>query len=61
MGQFKHSKVDQSIGGAMAHEVIGHARDFALTGETTEPSAVTAENLYHDAAGELSRDTYYQH
>jgi RHS repeat-associated protein len=61
MGQFKYTKVRHSIGGAMAHEVIGHARDFALTGETSEDSAVAAENLYHDAEGELSRDTYYRH
>jgi RHS repeat-associated protein len=48
-----------SLAGHTAHETLGHGTDCVTNGRYyDEYSALDGENLYHKAAGELSRDVY---
>ena len=57
-GERKYIYVPESIGGATAHEVLGHATNYANNVRDSEHFNLYGENLYHKAAGEPTRDVY---
>jgi len=50
------SNAPQSLGGLVAHELIGHGAGALLGGRPApEPEAISVENLYHAGASEPAR------
>jgi RHS repeat-associated protein len=58
VGERKYIISPQSIGGATAHEVLGHATNYVRGGLDREHMNLSGENLYHKAASEATRDEY---